>query len=389
MLFAGLATGESYDAVPLSSWLGGANNNKEKMSPANETLILQKQRNSANIENEATPGAGDSKNNDTTKQPVSESPETTEITTNTSEKIVMENNNEFDPFTIVENIADLTVEHLKETLLGSSEQETQNDSSNDIPSRSKDIVSVSNRDEIKQTDAILDKLQQLSSDMKTLEVGALAHHQPSAKSLSSSPQKKKCRLRVVKKEEGTEKTVKSEEPSTESSNSNNSSNKDQNALHKIVVVTPPHRSKRKERKEEQELAATHVKITRDQNEVSDDPSAATPDSAGEHSQLSVGTKILNDSSSSTNIVDKITGPPSRVRKTKPGVKSNEPRISGASEVTAGGRETVENDYEVKKREAVNIPTIRTFETVQIPTQNETKNGQMCRQRQGKSQERNC
>ena len=123
MLFAGLATGESYDAVSPSSWLGGANNNKEKMSPANETLILQKQRNSANIENEATPGAGDSKNNDTTKQPVSESPETTEITTNTFEE-KMQNNNEFDPFTIVENIADLTVEHLKETLLGSSEQET-------------------------------------------------------------------------------------------------------------------------------------------------------------------------------------------------------------------------------------------------------------------------
>ena len=370
------------DSLPPDSLAGENKNKTMKMSTENESLFLPQQSNGANIKNNFTPGKSNDKEN--TKEAVSEARETPEVTSNMEGDIKVD----FDPFTIVENIADLTVEHLKETLLGPSEQETQNE---DPPSRSVDIESESHQVDMEETKIIFDKLQKLKSDMKSIESVESAPLDSKSKSASSSPGKKKCRLRVVNKDEGSE-SIKSAGPSAQSSKLNSSFNKDQDTSNKIGVMTPhtPLRSKRKERKDEKEnVAEIHdTKITnrKDKTEVLNVTKVATKQN-NRKSSLSVEaekTKISNDSSSSTDIVVSKETVPSRGkrRETKPGDQSNELRISGARNVTLEACGTVQNDYDAKKVEAVNIPTIRTFESVQIPSQNETKNGQMCRQSQG-------
>jgi len=91
-------------------------------------------------------------------------------------------------------------------------------------------------------------------------------------------------------------------------------------------------------------------------------------------------KTLDSSSQAENDVNGQTMTPSRSRRKNLPVE-DERKESGVTNVSLSESGTVGHNYDAKKVSAVNIPTIRTFESVQIPTQNETNNGQMCRQRQ--------
>merc|ERR1719219_3041224 len=152
---------------------------------------------------------------------LSETLETQEITANSLGEKTMEHEieNDFDPFAIVENIADLTVEHLKETLLGSSEAEQPNDTAGDLPSIP--ATSASDQAAEKETKEILEKLSQLSSEMKTLE-----ESNPEASSPEVSPRKKRSRLRVVNKEKGAEAVTKTQQPAQSSSRPRRKESKD-------------------------------------------------------------------------------------------------------------------------------------------------------------------
>ena len=99
-------------------------------------------------------------------------------------------------------------------------------------------------------------------------------------------------------------------------------------------------------------------------------------------------KTLDSSSQAENYVNGQTMTPSRSRRKNLPVE-DERKESGVTNVSLSESGTVGHNYDAKKVSAVNIPTIRTFESVQIPTQNETNNGQMCRQRQGNFKLENC
>merc|ERR1712066_1017952 len=115
-----------------------------------------------------------------------------------------------------------------------------------------------------------------------------------------------------------------------------------------------------------------MEASEDKNRRSDDVNEVTPlqrDQA--NSLLSVErekSKIFSDSSSSSDILESKVTPPSRSkRKEIKAGEGNELRSSGAIQVTRSGNRTVKNNYDAKKTEAVNIPAIRTFESVQIPS----------------------
>ena len=125
-----MTVGDSSDVKEVSSLPGrGGENKTRKMSTETESLISPRQNieEAANIENEFPPGK--SKNLVDETQVPSETLETREITANSMGEQTMEEEiaTNFDPFAIVENIADLTVEHLKETLLGTSEAAESHD----------------------------------------------------------------------------------------------------------------------------------------------------------------------------------------------------------------------------------------------------------------------
>lgn len=439
-----MTVGDSSDAKEVSSVPGwGGENKTRKMSTETESLISPRQniKEAANIENEFPPGKSTKMEHMT--QVLSETLETPEITANSEEEKTMEQEieNDFDPFAIVENIADLTVEHLKETLLGTSDPETDTTT-----------PSASDQAEEKERKEMLEKLSTLSSEMKTLE-----EENPKTANAKVSPRKKKrSRLQVVNKEEGV----------TQSCDLNN-----------IAVETPPSRSRRKESKDDKdgdiEMSPSEDKssLAKDFIEMMDPKRHKKVEQKEErNSLLSVETEnILNDSSSSTdNILNSRATPPSRSKKVKQESKNEnkeeikvshsgdkskvshdfiemmnpnrtrkmelkevenilsvqasdssppppdtevdgkaapppsrlrskkveaeaESKKSGGTNVSLSesSEGTLRNNYEAKKLSAVNIPTIRTFQSVTIPSQTETNNGQMCRQRQGNFKLKNC
>ena len=97
----------------------------------------------------------------------------------------------------------------------------------------------------------------------------------------------------------------------------------------------------------------------------------------------------DSSSPADNDVEGKARPPPIGSRRKNLQAEDESKESGVTNVSLSESGTVGNNYDAKKLSPVNIPTIRTFESVQIPSQNETNNGQMCRQRQGNFQLKNC
>ena len=418
-----------------------------KISTETESLISPQQniKEAANIKNEFPPGK--SKNMEHLTQVLSETLETQEITANSMGEKTMEHEIEtnFDPFAIVENIADLTVEHLKKTLLGSSEAGRQDDTTGDLPSTT---TSASDQAEEKETKEILEKLSKLSSDMKTLEEEDL--EAPNAK---VSPRKKKSRLRVVDKEEGAEAEAvnntqqpagsrpgRKDRKDDKDSEIKMSPSEDKNSTaaqeFDFIQMMNPNRHKKVEQKEEKNslLSVETENILNDSSSSTDNilNSGATPPSRAKkvkkeikkenneeiklsHSQDKtkvshdfiemmnrnrvkklelkeevniLSEKTLDSSSQAENDVNGQTMTPSRSRRKNLPVE-DERKESGVTNVSLSESGTVGHNYDAKKVSAVNIPTIRTFESVQIPTQNETNNGQMCRQRQGNFKLKNC
>ena len=415
-----------------------------KMSTETESLIspLENIKEAANIENEFPPG----KPQNTPTQVPSETHETQEITANSlgEETMEQEIENVFDPFAIVDNIADLTVEHLKETLLGSSEvdiADRPNDTAGDLPSII--TTSVSDQAEEKETKEILEKLSQLSSEMKTLEEA-----NPEARSPEVSPRKKRSRLRVVNKEEGAEAATKTQQPAQSSSRPRRKESKDDEERE---LKMPPSEDRTSVVARSQEVDFIEMINPNRQKKVEQ-----KEEHKEEKNSLLSGENILNDSTSSTdNVLNSCTNPPSRSKKVKKEIKKendektklshsqdkskvshdfiemmnpnrvkkmelkeernilsvetldstspsrsrrknlqveDESKKSRVTNVSLSESGTVRNNYDAKKLSAVNIPTstIRTFESVQIPSQNETNNdGQTCRQRQGNFKLKNC
>ena len=251
----------------------------------------------------------------------------------------------FDPYDIVENIADLTVEHLKESLLGEKLDENNDQFNNNVvkdhvengnhngkneipetPKRSKSkkiqepdlkiTPPTRNKSKTKNNDTNDETSASISIDETSV---SSTLDECSASSRSETPSKKKCRLRVVKKNQEDSKPK-------QHGGKENINNEDKKVSFKM---------------EEEKIVRTSKSVLTSFNASNDQNN-------------------LRDSSS---------------KKGKPLAKE-----------LVSEDKCVMNDLDTRKKESVNIPIrpITKLETVKTLTRNEETNGHLCRQTQGRN-----
>ena len=273
---------------------------------------------------------------------------------------------DFDPYDIVEHIADLTVEQLKESLLGGQEQQSQ-----DIQENSKDNLKLqlnkiaeddteTNNNSIipgkpcyqnnvkkiivqeearvvappsrtKRKEKIFDKIingkpEEIVTANSILqeETSSASHESSLTSSRSETPRKKRCRLRVVKKEEEARDDAKVKKGIIEISTKTNED------------VTLKMEEGKLSRKIEPESNQSKLSVT--------------------ETKISNGKSTINDENTGHKV---------------------ETKVSSKDKCFM-------NDLDQRPNAAVNIP-ITPIKNTEVLPQNDLNNGQLCRQTQGKIQ----